>query len=122
MKSVYIAHPLSAPTLDGIEENRRRAALWAAWALTEQGVSPSCSWIVLTGVLPETPEMRALGLKADCAQAERCDEVWLVGGRVSQGMAIEAGHAAGCGVRVRDLTYLGELPPTALVGEIGRRD
>jgi hypothetical protein len=111
MKNVYIAHPLSAPTKKGIEENRKNAVLWAAWAATERGVSPSCSWIVLTGVIEETPANRELGLRCDLAQVERVDEVWLVGGRVSAGMRLEADHALSLSIPVIDMTDLGALPP-----------
>lgn len=107
MKVIYLAHPLTAPTREGIEENRKRASAWAAWALNEHGVSPVCSWIVLTGVLEETPENRAKGLAADKAQVRLCEEIWLVGGRVSSGMREEIEHAK----KVVDLTHLGEWPP-----------
>jgi hypothetical protein len=106
-----LAHPLSAPTQEGIDENRRRAALWAAWALTVCGVSPVCSWIVLTGVLPETSENRRLGLEADKAQVALCDELWYVGGRISSGMREEATVAK----KIVDLTHLGERPPNGVL-------
>jgi hypothetical protein len=108
---VYIAAPLSAPTRAEIDANRERAARWAAWALVARGVSPSCSWIVLTGVLDETPENRARGLAADLLQVERADEVWLVGGRISSGMATEAAHAHRCRIPVVNLIALGDEPP-----------
>lgn len=107
MKVVYIACAFSAPTLEEMNANRARAAKWVAWAAVTQNVSPVCSWIVLTGELPETPEMRKLGLEIDKAQVKRCDELWHVGGRVSSGMAIEASVAK----KVVDLTHLGEWPP-----------
>ena len=107
MKTVYICHPLTASTLEGIEANRKRAAVWAAWALTVEGVSPVCSWITLTGVLPETPENRRLGLEADKAQVALCSEIWLCGGRISNGMREEMSVAK----RIVDLTHLGEWPP-----------
>ncbi len=107
MKVVYIAHPFTAPTREGMEANRSRAAAWVAWALTEQGVSPICSWIVLTGVIPETPKSRQLGLEADKAQVALCSEIWLVGGRISNGMREEMSAAK----RIVDLTHLGEWPP-----------
>jgi hypothetical protein len=66
---------------------------------------------VLTGVLEETPENRERGLACDLAQVARCDEVWLVGGRVSSGMRHEADHAITLAIPVIDLTALGELPP-----------
>jgi len=111
MKTVYIAHPLSAPTREGIEENRKRAALWAAWAALDCGVSPSCSWLVLTGVIDETPETRELGLACDLAAVARSDQLWLVGGRVSSGMKIEADAARAAGIPVRNFTPFGRLPP-----------
>lgn len=107
MRVIYLAHALTAPTREGIEANRTRAAQWAAWAATTQNVSPVCSWIVLTGVLPETPENRKLGLEIDKAQVKVCEELWFVGGRVTSGMAIEASVAK----KVVDLTHLGEWPP-----------
>lgn len=119
MKVVYIAHRLTSNTREGIEENRRKASLWAAWAAVAEGVSPICSWIVLTGILPETPEMRAIGLALDCAQVERCDEVWLVGGVVSGGMRIEADHGIKHGIVIRDLSFMGELPPRHFLRKVG---
>jgi hypothetical protein len=107
MKVIYLAHPFTAPTREAMEANRRRATAWAVWALTTQDVSPVCSWIVFTGALPETPESRRLGLEADKAQVARCEEIWLVGGRVSSGMAVEASASQ----KVIDLTHLGEWPP-----------
>ncbi len=108
MKVVYIAAPLTADTPEGIAENRRVGALWAAWAALS-GFSPVCSWIVLTGVLSE--EYRELGLKCDCAQVERCDSVWLCGGRISGGMRVEALHAYRREIPIFDLTVMGRLPP-----------
>jgi hypothetical protein len=107
-KVVYIAHPLGAGP--DREQNRRNAAKWVAWA-ARQGVAPVADWIVLSGELEETPANRLLGLECDRALVELCDEVWLVGGRVSPGMAIEAEHARLCLVPVVDKTSLGPLPP-----------
>lgn len=105
---VYIAHPLGAGA--DREQNRRNASKWVAWAY-RQGVAPVADWIILSGELDETPENRAGGLECDIALVELCDEVWLVGGRVSPGMEIEAGHARLCLVPVIDKTALGPLPP-----------
>lgn len=110
MRVVYIAHPLSAPTVQEMAENRRRAARWVAWA-ARQGVAPVATWIVLSAELSETQENRELGLAVDCATVERVDEIWLVGGRASSGMRVESDHAAAHGVRVVDLTEFGEEPP-----------
>lgn len=110
MRVVYIAAPLTAPTRELVQQNRARAMRWCAWAVA-QGVAPVADWIILTGVLEETPENRELGLRIDCTLIERCDELWQVGGRISAGMAIEAAHAYAHGKRVVDFTHLGEEPP-----------
>jgi hypothetical protein len=104
---VYIAHPLGAGP--DREQNRRNAAQWVAWA-ARQGVAPVADWVILSGEFEETYENRALGLSIDLALIERCDELWLVGGRVSPGMAIERDHAIASGVQVVDHTSLGALP------------
>lgn len=109
-KLVYIAAPLNAPTRAGIEANRRIAARWVAWA-AQQGFAPIATWITLSGEWEESPENRRLGLEIDKALVERCDAVWLVGGRISEGMRIESEHAHERGVTVVDLTHYGVLPP-----------
>jgi hypothetical protein len=106
MKVVYIAAPLSAPTRAEMDENRARAARWVAWAAL-QGVAPVATWIVLSGELSETQENRELGLAIDCATVERCDEIWLVAGKITDGMRRESAHAK----VVIDLTSFGEEPP-----------
>lgn len=109
MKVIYLAAPLgSGPDR---ERNRANAARWVAWATRAHAVAVVADWIVLSGVLPETPANRELGLAADLALVARCDEVWLVGGRVSPGMAMEAAKARELGKPVVDLTHLGALPP-----------
>jgi hypothetical protein len=118
MRVVYIAHALAAPTRAEMDENRARAARWCAWA-ARRGVAPVATWIVLSGELSETQENRELGLTVDCATVERCDEIWLVGGRVSSGMKRESEHAALHGVIVIDLTHLGEEPPDKTLEELG---
>lgn len=105
---VYIAAPLNAPTRAGIERNRENAAKWVAWLAAEFPIAPIADWIILTGAWPET--MRARGLAVDLALVARADEVWLVGPRVSEGMALEAAHARELGKVVRDCTGLGEAP------------
>lgn len=103
----YIAHPFGQDP----ERNRAKARRWVRWAVTS-GYAPEAMWILLTELFDDaTPEQRALGLRVDCALVERCDEVWLVGGHVSLGMATEARHALECGIPVLDLTGLGSEPP-----------
>lgn len=106
MKAVYIAHPLGRD-LDR-EANRARASRWVGYAGT-LGFAPVADWIILSGQWPE--ERRELGLQIDFALIERCDELWLCGGRVSPGMRLEAEHARSLKKLVLDLTPLGAEPP-----------
>lgn len=108
MKVVYIAAPLGSGFQRDI--NRARAERWVSWA-GEQGVAPVATWTTLAKFWPETRLEQ--GLAIDFALLERCDEVWLVGGRISPGMALELKHAQLGNVRVVDLTHLGEEPPCA---------
>ena len=97
---VYVAHPLG----DGHdrEESRASAARWCA-AIAEAGpYNPVAMWIVLSGEWDESK--RELGLALDLELVSGCDEVWLVGPRVSPGMRVEAGHALVLGKVVRKLT------------------
>lgn len=100
----YICHPYSAPTEEERNANRASATRWALWAV-EHRLSPVCSWVVLTAA-PETPENRARGLAADCAQVERCDVVLQVGPVLSSGMKIETEHGFQHGVPTLDLIGL----------------
>lgn len=105
MKVVYIAHPLgSGPNR---EENRSSAAKWVAWAASK-GVAPVADWIILSGQWEESPHLRAIGLAIDVALVKRCDEIWLCGKRISDGMRIELEAAKAEGLTVRDFTCLRE--------------
>lgn len=108
MKVVYVAHPLSGPDRDA---NIARASRWCAWAF-KSGYAPVADWIVLASQLDES--YREQGLRADCALIKRCDELWYVGGRISDGMRIEGATARLVGVPVKDLTEIGEEPPEYL--------
>lgn len=110
MKVVYIAHPLNALTEADRAANRGNASRWCAWAAMAKGVAPIADWVVLSSVLSEA-EGRERGLIIDCALIERCDEIWLVGGRVSPGMQVEVDHAKHHGKPVVDLTEMGYAAP-----------
>lgn len=110
---VYLAAPVSAPTIDGVRANLARAKRWL-WALRCATDWSICApWIpaveaALDSGAAEHDE-RARGLVDDVAVVERCDAVVGCGGRWSSGMLIE-GHAARSTI---DLTPIGEEPPAA---------
>jgi hypothetical protein len=126
MRVVYIAHPVAPPcrcdylgTHEGIAAlvvacNCDRARRWLSWAIrTYPDVAFAMPWLPYVDVLPDQGDSRARGLRDDVAMALRCDEIWLVGGRVSRGMAQERDAMAAAGKGVVDLTDLGPEPPGA---------
>jgi hypothetical protein len=109
MTVVYLAHPLGAGPKRA--QNRANAARWFGYLSRAYGNAFIADWIILSGEWEETPENREQGLRCDLALVERADELWMVGGRVSAGMLLEADHARRCGKKVVDMTYLGyEVP------------
>lgn len=115
---VYLAHPVGAATTEAVRANLAAAKRWL-WALRCATDWSICApWIpaveaVLDAGVPEAVE-RTRGLADDLAVVERCDAIVLCGGRVSSGMAMERDHAASRGLRVVDLTALGEEPTADL--------
>jgi len=110
VKVVYVAHELSSDR----EANRVKASEWVGWLAQHCDIAPVADWIILTGQWPET--MRERGLAIDLRLIEECDELWMVGEHVSEGMAIEARHATRIGIRVRDFTRMDRADILACVG------
>jgi hypothetical protein len=113
----YIAHPLGAGP--DRERNRANAARWVAWIARTHNVAPIADWIVLSGEWEETAENRERGLAIDLELVERCDAIFLVGGRVSPGMQQELHHAVLHGLKVFDLTAMGYEAPTGAIDVAG---
>lgn len=107
-KVVYMAHPVSGD----VEGNLGRARRWLKWLLQhcpEHAVI--APWITMCEVL-SNDEDYATSLERDCAVVDRCDEVWLVGASISNGMSMEAlAHARRGMPTVRDFT--GTIEPSA---------
>lgn len=104
MKIAYVAHKYG-----GDPKNLDRADRWVSWLFrthfpTYGFVAP---WISVCRSIPETPENREMGLAFDCQLVAQADEIWLVGGTISDGMRREAA----CAKVVVDLTHLGDEPP-----------
>lgn len=107
---VYVTAPYS-----GDRANLARARRWLHWCWrTYPGHGFLAPWIDACEALPETPENRAAGLRFDAEVIALADEVWLVGDRVSVGMAHERDAAIKAGIAVRDMTAIGPEPPDDL--------
>jgi len=111
MAMIYLAHPYFADTVEGMQANRKNAIRWGLWIASTFKIAVSADWIWWCEALVETPENRELGLACDDQAIAKCDEFWMVGGRVSSGMARGRGVACDHRVLVRDLTVLGYTAP-----------
>lgn len=107
MRVIYMAHPYG-----GKPENLARAKRWMRWIEETQPVAVNASWILECEIWDDAnPDERSAGLRRDIANIRRCDEIWAVGGRVSEGMGVEINAAAEYNIPLMDLTAFGEEPP-----------
>lgn len=126
MKVVYLAHPVAPPCgcgdeCDGIavgamgpvDCNCLGARRWLLWAIESHPDVAFCMpWLPYVDVMPDDGVAnRERGMRDDIAMAIRCDEIWLVGGRVSRGMKKERDAMEAFGKTVVDLTHMGIEPP-----------
>jgi hypothetical protein len=119
MRVIYLAHPVGAATPEGIQANLERAKRWYRWIVKNFNVSVVADWITCCSVFDDASAAdRNHGLDMDIAAIERCDELFLVGGRISQGMGDERDAAEDFNLRIVDLTFLGEEPPDLVSAEI----
>jgi hypothetical protein len=112
MRVIYLAHPVGAPTPEGVHANLAKARRWIRWIYDNfPNVAVVADWLITCEVLDDfDPEHRAHGMKMNKAVIPRCDEFWMVGGRISTGMVAEQGIAIEHNRRIFDLTWLGEEP------------
>lgn len=126
---VYLAAPVAPPCVCAnghnvpksalrsrmVECNCERARRWLSWAIAQHPDTAFCaSWLPYLDVLEDEGEgghNRERGMRDNIATAVRCDEIWLVGGRISRGMARERDAMVAAGRRVVDMTALGHEPP-----------
>lgn len=113
---IYMAAPVSAPTIEGIRANLARARRWLWWLRrTRPEDTIVAPWVLDIEVAIENgsseAETRAAGLRDCCAIVERCDALALVGGVKSSGMTREANVMLAKGGQILYLLDLGQEPP-----------
>ena len=97
MKFVYICSPYRGD----VERNCRKAEGYCLFAST-QGVVPLAPHLHNTRFLDDTIlEQRELGLRLGLALLQGCDEFWVFGSRITDGMAGEVEAAEKLGVPVK---------------------
>ncbi|MHB8964094.1 MAG: DUF7768 domain-containing protein [Saccharofermentanales bacterium] len=102
MKKVYICSPLRGDAAGNIQ----KAKEYSRYAIKECGVIPITPHIYFTAFLDDTsPQERELGIQAGLELLRDCDEVWVFGDRLSEGMKqeIEFAHMNGIPVDHIDL-------------------
>lgn len=131
MRVIYFAHPLGAATPEGVQANKDRARRWIRWIydnLNADGVKVSvvADWLITCDVLDDfNPDHRAQGMAMNKIIIPRCDEFWMVGGRISSGMEDEfklvrslIASRRSLMRRYFDLTWLGAEPPAVMPEEV----
>ena len=89
MRLVYVSSPLRGD----MEKNMEKAKDYCAYAAS-CGVIPLAPHTIFTQYLNDAvPEQREQGLRMGHELLERCDELWVMGDTISQGMKDEIGLA-----------------------------
>lgn len=97
MKFVYICSPLSGD----IERNIRKANGYCRFAVTKS-VVPLAPHAMFSGFLDDTiPQERVSGLTLGLEILKHCNEVWVFGERISEGMKAEIQEAEELGVPIQ---------------------
>ncbi len=105
-------HPFKP--VETTEDNLASAKRWLKWlARSFIGIDPVAEWIPWVEVLDDAdPAERERGLAMGEEMAKRLDGVFLVGGRISDGMKMAGAAAVAHRKFVFDLTALGSDPPS----------
>lgn len=85
---VYICSPFSGD----IEGNKKKAAEFAHFAY-KQGCIPVTAHLMFPFMNDESKEERALALRMDIILMGKCQEVWVLSERITEGMAAEIDKA-----------------------------
>lgn len=106
MKVVYIAHPLRGDW----EANVAKARTFANAAL-RAGYAPVAPYLMGLPLDDRVEGDRALGLSHDMAVIPKCEELWVCGGRISEGVAAEIALATELRIPVRFVHVVEEIGP-----------
>ena len=96
MKLVYVCSPYRG----NIEHNTARARRYCRFAITQKAV-PIAPHILFTQFLDDDiPEERQIGLQQGLELLKHCDEIWVFGERISEGMQGEIAAAQQLGIPI----------------------
>ena len=96
-KLIYVASPYAGDT-----EKNTEYAKQACRTVMEQGHAFFAPHLLYTAVLDDSiPEERQVGLEMGKAVLAKCDELWVFGSKISEGMAADISDAARLGRLIR---------------------
>ena len=104
---VFICSPYRPVSDDAKEQEQEKKrnismAKAACRMAVEQGMTPMAPHLFFPRFLDDTdPRERTLGIEMGLHWMDCCDEVWVIGDRVSTGMADEISYAAELGIPIR---------------------
>ena len=99
MKRVYVCAPLGG----NIEENLKKVKIYTAYAL-RCGTAPVVPHFYAECLDDNDPKNRELGLAAGMSLLWLCDEVWVFGDTVTDGMRDELKFCKNLNIRIRYIT------------------
>lgn len=115
MAVVYLLHPVSAPTVEGVQANLAKAKRWAHWLMrTRPNDVILASWMLYVECLDDKdPYDRKRGIRDSCRviRSGYVTEVAAVGGVVTAGMEEEMTVASDMRLVITNLIDLGSEPP-----------
>ena len=99
MKRVYVCAPLGG----NIEENLKKVKIYTAYAL-RCGTAPVVPHFYALCLDDNDPKDREIGLAAGMSLLWLCDEVWVFGDTVTDGMKAELQFGKSLNIRIRYIT------------------
>lgn len=86
MKLVFLAHPVAGDTTT----NLTSAASWVRWATRLQGIVPIAPYFQSVAAFDEENlDEREEGFRHGLKVLQHCDELWVCGERITEGMQRE---------------------------------
>lgn len=115
MKKVFICSPYRGNVEKNVENAKKHARLAAVC-----GYCPVASHLLYPQFLKDSdPEERILGITLGVELMKCCDEVWIFGSDITNGMAYELGKARELGIPVRLYSEDGDriYPETMMIDD-----
>lgn len=115
---IFMAHPLGAATQEEMQANIRNAKAWYHFFIANYYVAIIADWILSCETLDDTViEDRLRGQRSNAVLLTRADELWLCGGRISNGMRGEMLTTHALGKPIREFVSLGAAPPEQYIDD-----